>query len=89
MTVKSNARAAHARRLSVLKRAGESLYYAASIAVADLAATIDHIEPHMRRGMVLGVDIGHQPSCACRHGTAPLERCSCSRVELHVFEVRA
>jgi hypothetical protein len=83
-------RASPARlRRRLLDRMGHTLYYASSISWRDAIAAVETIGQQMRSGRTYAVDVGHAEACACRHGTAPLERCSCSVVELHVFEVRA
>jgi hypothetical protein len=83
-------RASPARlRRRLLDRMGQTLYYASAISWRDAISAVETIGQHMRRGGTYAVDVGHAEACACRHGTEPIERCSCARVELHVFEVRA
>lgn len=64
---------------------GHTLYYARSVPVRELPAIAELIGSQMRCGGAYAVDIGHGARCPCRHGTEPLDRCSCYAVELHVF----
>ena len=83
-------RASHARlRRRLIRRMGPTLVYARAIGWRDAAAAVDAIGRQMHRGRTYCVDIGHTDDCPCAHGTEPLERCVCPRVELHVFEARA